>query len=97
MSLHGWIIIVVFLTLPNSKSAQAKLPISKCVGERRAKSTHRAIKTKILPTIVKRIIIDKEIAIKIVRKNGRDERGRSGNEDIVRLSFEVFNVVNETN
>jgi hypothetical protein len=39
------------------------------VGDRRAKSTHKAIKTSIFP----RIIIAKEIAIRIVKNNGRDD------------------------
>jgi hypothetical protein len=43
------------------------------VGDRRAKSTHKAIKTSIFPRIVKRIIIAKEIAIRIVKNNGRDD------------------------
>ncbi len=85
--------------LPNNKSAQAKLPINKWVGERSAKSTHKAIKTRIFPRIVNRIIIDKHNAIKTVRTNGRDGPliiGSDSNDDDVRLSFELFNVVNET-
>ena len=57
--------------LPSKRSAHAKLPINKCVGERRAKSIHKAIKTSIFPRIVNRIIIDRQIAIKIVNTNGR--------------------------
>ncbi len=79
--------------LPNNKSAHAKFPINKCVGERSAKSIHKAIKTRIFPRIVNRIIIDKHKAIKIVRINGRDGTLilLSDRYDDVKLSFELFN------
>jgi len=57
--------------LPNSKSAQAKFPINKCVGERKAKSIHNAIKTRIFPSIVKTIIVDRQQVKITVHINGR--------------------------
>ncbi len=84
--------------LPSKRSAHAKLPISKWVGERSAKSIHNAIKTRIFPRIVNIIIIDKQNAIKIVEINGRDGPLIliSCRMDDVKLSFELFSVANET-
>lgn len=60
--------------LPSSKSAHARLPINRCVGERRAKSIHKAVRTRMLPKIVKRIIIERQTAMPIVTRSGRTGR-----------------------
>ncbi len=81
--------------LPNNKSAHAKFPINKWVGERNAKSTHNAIRTRIFPSTVNTIIIAKDKAINIVRRNGRDGSlifGSDRNDD-AKLSFELFNAI----
>ena len=81
--------LVCPIGLPNRRSAQAKLPINKCVGDRSAKSIHKAIKTRILPRIVRRIIIESDRAIKIVASRGRPSSSldKSG-EDVSNVSFD---------
>lgn len=84
--------------LPRSKSAHAKFPISKWVGERNAKSTHNAISTRIFPRIVSTIMIARQQASRIVQRNGRERTRRSCSvrSDDERVSFDWFKGVNET-